>query len=260
MGIEYVGVDNTGQTVMGLCDRRFISNMCTSSKYLCWNIPDEWSMEDAATVPCAYSTCCYALYIKAKMKKGDRVLIHSGTGAVGQAAIHLAHHKGCEIFTTVGTPEKRKFIRDTFPFIPENHIGSSRDNSFEQMIFTQTNGRGVDIVLNSLAEEKLWTSIRCLAKGGRFLEIGKFDFMADNSLNLFFLSRNIQFFSVMLETLSRAPEKLKERLNMVVAINLANKAIQPIARKIFEKDEVEAAFRYMAVGKHIGKKGQFSWH
>ncbi|XP_067206014.1 fatty acid synthase-like [Linepithema humile] len=253
VGMEYVGVDNTGQRVMGIWENRCISNMCTSSKYLCWNVPDEWSMEDAATVPAAYGTCCYGLIVKANMKKGDTVLIHSGTGAVGQAAIHLAHHKGCEIFTTVGTSEKRKFIRDTFPFIPENHIGNSRDNSFEQMILSQTNGRGVDIVLNSLAEEKLQTSIRCLAKGGRFLEIGKFDFMANNLLNLSFLSKGISFYSVMLDNLFTAPQKLREHLNMVVAINLANKTIQPIARKIFEKDEVEAAFRYMAAGKHIGK-------
>ncbi|XP_067205418.1 fatty acid synthase-like [Linepithema humile] len=134
-----------------------ITNMCISYKDLYWKIPDEWSMEDAATILCAYGTCCYGLIVKANMKKSDTVLIHSGTGAVGQAAIHLAHHKGCEIFTTVDTPEKRKFIRDTFPFIPENHIGNSRDNSFEQMILSQTNGRGVDIILNSLAEEKLQT-------------------------------------------------------------------------------------------------------
>ncbi|EFN71380.1 Fatty acid synthase, partial [Camponotus floridanus] len=130
------------------------------------------TLEDAATVPCAYCTCYYGLYVKTRMKKGDKILIHSGTGAVGQAAINLALHEGCEVFVTVGTPEKRKFIRETFPSIPENHIGNSRDTSFEQMIFQQTEGRGVDIVLNSLAEEKLQASIRCLAKNGRFVEIG----------------------------------------------------------------------------------------
>ncbi|XP_067206011.1 fatty acid synthase-like [Linepithema humile] len=253
VGIEYVGVDNTGQRVMGIWENRCISNMCISYKYLCWNVPDEWSMEDAATVPCAYGTCCYGLYIKAKMKKGDTILIHSGTGAVGQAAIYLAFHEGCEIFTTVGTPKKRKFIRDTFPFIPENHIGNSRDNSFEQMIFNQTNGRGVDIVLNSLAEEKLQTSIRCLAKSGRFLEIGKFDFMANNLLNLSMLSKGIKFYSVMLDNIFLAPEEMKANFNRIVTANLVNKAIQPIARKVFKQDEVEAAFRYMAAGKHIGK-------
>lgn len=46
----------------------------------------------------------------------------------------------------------------------------------------ETNGRGVDFVMNSLAEEKLLASVRCLAKGGRFLELGKFDMANDNPL------------------------------------------------------------------------------
>jgi len=200
--------------------------------------------------------------MKGKMKKTDKILIHSGTGAVGQAAIYLAFHEGCEIFTTVGTPEKRKFIRDTFPFIPEDHIGNSRDTSFEQMILNQTNGRGVDIVLNSLAEEKLQASIRCLAKGGRFLEIGKYDFMANNMLNLSSFSKGIKFYSVLLDNLIeiKGAEDKKIHLNATIISHLKNKAIRPITRKIFKKDEVEAAFRYMTAGKHIGKVNQFSWN
>ncbi|EFN86293.1 Fatty acid synthase, partial [Harpegnathos saltator] len=130
------------------------------------------TFEDVATVPYVYAICCYALYEKGKMKKGDKILIHSGTSSVGQAAIHLALYAGCEVFTTVGTLEKRQFIRETFPSILDDHIGNSRDTSFEQMIFQQTHGQGVDIVLNFLAEEKLQASFRCLAKSGRFLEIG----------------------------------------------------------------------------------------
>ncbi|XP_029668185.1 fatty acid synthase-like, partial [Formica exsecta] len=160
IGLEYVGIDSAGRKVMGIWENRCISNMRIADRPLCWYIPDEWTLEDAATVPCAYGTCCYGLYIKTMIKKSDKILIHSGTGAIGQAAIHLALHEGCEVFTTVGTPEKRKFIRKTFPSIPEDHIGNSRDTSFEQMIFLKTNGRGVDIVLNSLAEEKLQASIR----------------------------------------------------------------------------------------------------
>ena len=87
-----------------------MANVVVADKYLSWIVPDNWTMEDAATVPCVYSTCYYALHLKGKMKKGDKVLIHSGTGGVGQAAIHLALYEGCEIFTTVGTVEKRNFI------------------------------------------------------------------------------------------------------------------------------------------------------
>jgi len=188
------------------------------------------------------------------MKKGDKVLIHSGTGGVGQAAIHLALHEGCEVFTTVGTPEKRKFIHEIFPSIPDDHIGSSRDTSFEQMIRLKTNGDGVDIVLNSLAEEKLQASVRCLARGGHFLEIGKFDLAANNSLGMMIFLKEVSFHGVLLENLlfSRLEEE-RTYLHSLLNEGLKNGAIKPLVRKVFEKDELETAFRYMATGKHIGK-------
>lgn len=210
-------------------------------------------MEDAATVPCVYSTCYYALYLRGKMKKGDKVLIHSGTGGIGQAAIHLALYEGCEVFTTVGSIEKRHFIKETFPSISEDHIGNSRDTSFEQMIMQKTEGHGVDIVLNSLAEEKLQASIRCLAKGGRFLEIGKFDMVSNNLLEIFAFSKGINFYGIMLDNLFRAKQESKVILWNIIIEGIKKRAIKPLCRKVFEKDEIETAFRYMAAGKHIGK-------
>ncbi|XP_025154781.1 fatty acid synthase-like [Harpegnathos saltator] len=155
LGFELVGYDGSGQRVMAMCPNRRISNVIINDHVMSWVIPDEWTFEDAATVPCLYATSCYALYEKGKIKKGDKVLVHLGTGGVGQAAIHLALYEGCEVFTTVGTLEKRQFVRETFPSILDDHIGNSRDISFEQMILEQTHGQGVDIVLNSLAEENL---------------------------------------------------------------------------------------------------------
>lgn len=191
--------------------------------------------------------------LSGELKKGEKILIHSGTGAVGQAAINVALHYGCEVFTTVGTQEKRKFIRDTFPTIPDDHIGNSRDTTFEQMIFKQTKGRGVDIVLNSLAEEKLQASIRCLAKKGRFLEIGKFDFMVNNTLDMSIFAKGIKFHSIMLDNIFNAPMEKRKELCLRVASEILSGAVKPICRKVFSKDEVENAFRYMAAGKHMGK-------
>lgn len=229
------------------------ANIRIADKYFSWIVPDKWTLEEAATVPCVYSTCYYALYLKGKMKKGDKVLIHCGAGGVGQAAIYLALYEGCEVFTTVGTIEKRQFIRETFPSIPEDHIGNSRDTSFEQMIIQETRGRGVDIVLNSLAEEKLQASVRCLAKGGRFLEIGKFDMASNNPLEIFAISKGITFLGILLDELFFAKPDNKIVLMDKVAEGLKNGAIKPLCRKIFKKDELETAFRYMAAGKHIGK-------
>ncbi|XP_011868859.1 PREDICTED: fatty acid synthase-like [Vollenhovia emeryi] len=253
LGFEYVGFDMHGQRIMGMCAYGGISNVCVPDKYLSWEVPDKWTLEDAATVPCVYSTCYCALYMHGKIKRRDKVLIHSGSGGVGQAAIYLALYEGCEVFTTVGTEEKRQFIRETFPSIPEENIGNSRDTSFEQMIMQRTKGRGVDIVLNSLAEEKLQASVRCLANGGRFLEIGKYDMVSNNPLDTSVFYKGINFHSILLDNFLFKCPKTVIRLQEAITDYLEKGIIKPLSRKIFKRNEVEAAFRYMASGKHIGK-------
>lgn len=165
------------------------------------------------------------------MKKGDKVLIHAGAGGIGQAAINLALHEGCEIFTTVGSLEKFRFIRNTFPQISEDHIGNSRDTSFERMIIQLTDGKGVDLVLNSLAEEKLQASVNCLAPGGRFLEIGKFDLSANNPLGMEHFLREISFQGVFLDqllTTEKSVEKLELKQLMINGIK--NGIVKPLIR------------------------------
>ncbi|KYM98433.1 Fatty acid synthase [Cyphomyrmex costatus] len=255
LGLEYVGIDVYEQRVMGIRDTDCIANVVEKDEYLVWKIPNEWTFEEAATVPCVYTTIYFALYYHGKMKKGDKVLIHSGTGGIGQAAIHVALKEGCDVFTTVGTTDKRDFIKKMFPIIPDEHIGNSRDTSFEHMIMRQTKGRGVDIVLNSLAEEKLIASVRCLAQNGRFLEIGKFDIVSNNSLGMSAFQKGISFHGIILENVMKknSAYKLKPLLFTLIKEGLENRTIKPIQAKIFPKTDIEEAFRYMASGKHTGK-------
>lgn len=167
---------------MGMVAAQGLATSVLADKGFLWEVPAAWSLEEAATVPVAYSTAYYALVVRGRMRRGDSVLIHAGTGGVGQAAIAIALHAGCAVFTTVGTADKRAFLRERFPqLLPEN-IGNSRDTSFEQLVLRRTRGRGVDLVLNSLAADKLQASLRCLALGGRFLEIGKLDLSNNSAL------------------------------------------------------------------------------
>lgn len=181
------------------------------------------------------------------------MLVHAGSGGVGQAAINIALHYGCDVFTTVGTKEKKEFIKNRFPQIPDRHIGNSRDTTFEQMVLRATRGRGVDVVLNSLAEEKLEASLRCLAPGGQFLEIGKFDLAKDNPLSLELMRRGASFHGVMLDGLFESAPCVKVQLMDRLRGGLKDGAVRPLVRTTFGKDEVEKAFRYMAGGKHKGK-------
>lgn len=180
-------------------------------------------------------------------------MVHAGTGGVGQAAINIALYYNCTVFTTVGTPEKRNFIKKHFPQIPDNHIGNSRDVSFEHMVKRGTKGRGVDYVLNSLSEEKLIASIRCLATGGCFLEIGKFDLAKDNPLYLELMRKGASFHGIMIDKFFDDSVAKKVKLVDYLRIGVKNGSVKPLARTVFEINDVEKAFRFMGAGKHLGK-------
>lgn len=178
LGLEFAGtISGTGQRVMGFNNSRALAVSILANREFLWPIPDGWTTVQASTVPVVYSTCYYALIIRAKILPGESILIHAGTGGVGLAAINICLALGCKVLVTAGTEEKRKFLMETYPKIGAECIGNSRDCSFHKMVMQQTDGKGVDIVLNSLTDEMFWTSVRCLADNGRFCEIGKYQFM-----------------------------------------------------------------------------------
>ncbi|XP_074602404.1 fatty acid synthase-like isoform X2 [Brevipalpus obovatus] len=261
IGLEYSGCDDNGNRLMGMKPSGAMATRVPLDPIdFVWPIPDEWTLEDAATVPVVYATVIYGLIMRGNLKRGESVLIHAGSGGVGIAAIHLCSSYDCTIYTTVGTPEKRQFILQRFPHLTEANIGNSRDTSFEELIFRQTGGRGVDIVLNSLSDDKLQASVRCLAPGGRFIEIGKYDGFKNSPVNLGWLDEGRSFHGVMLDALFNPSEDElvkvnyeKNRLQDLVTKFLNNGVIKPLPRTVFEMQHAEDAFRYMAAGKHMGK-------
>lgn len=238
---------------MAMVQAKSLATTCVAQRNMIWEIPEKWTMEQASTVPCVYSTVYYALAVRGKMKKGESVLIHAGSGGVGQAAISVALHAGLTVFTTVGSIEKREFLKRTFPQLKDSHIGNSRDCSFEQMIMRETQGRGVDLVLNSLAEEKLQASVRCLGLNGRFLEIGKLDLNNDSPLGMSVFLKNTSFHGILLDSVMEGDDETIEQVVGLVREGIANGAVRPLPTSVFGDQQIEQAFRFMASGKHIGK-------
>ncbi|XP_049879210.1 fatty acid synthase-like [Pectinophora gossypiella] len=252
-GFEIVGRTPNGSRVMAMVGNSGMANMVQGDRALMWCIPDEWTFEEAASVPVAYGTVYYAMVMVGQIQRGESILIHAGSGGVGQAAINVALHYGCEVFTTVGTAEKRAFIKKLFPQLKDSHIGNSRDTSFEDMIRKETKGRGVDLVLNSLSDEKLQASVRCLAYRGRFLEIGKFDISNNTPIGMYFFLKETSFHGIMLDYIFEQSWDFRKRLQDLLLTGIESGAVRPLTYCTFEKHEVETAFRYMAAGKHIGK-------
>ncbi|PYH77005.1 KR-domain-containing protein [Aspergillus uvarum CBS 121591] len=117
-------------------------------------VPDSISTADAASLPTAYSTALVCLDNVAQLQRGESVLIHAGSGAVGQACINVAQSREVIVFVTAGSVEKRAFLHKTFA-IPKSRIYNSRTPELRQCLLNETDGKGVDGVVNRLSGELL---------------------------------------------------------------------------------------------------------
>ncbi|XP_073462807.1 fatty acid synthase [Aquarana catesbeiana] len=253
LGMEFSGRDPAGKRVMGLLPAKGLATAVDADQRFLWNVPENWSLADAATVPVVYATAYYALVVRGRLRKGESVLIHSGSGGVGQAAIAICLSMGCQVFTTVGSAEKQEYLQSKFPQLNAKCFANSRNTSFEQHVLSVTGGRGVDLILNSLAEEKLQASLRCLARHGRFLEIGKYDLSNNTPLGMALFLKNVAFHGILLDALFEEGNREWEEVSDLLKSGIRDGVVKPLKSTIFTRDEVEPAFRFMAQGRHIGK-------
>ncbi|KAH9365976.1 hypothetical protein HPB48_007873 [Haemaphysalis longicornis] len=142
LGLEFSGRDCTGRRVTSMIEAQSMATVAAADPVFLWEVPEKWSLEEACTIPVAYSTAYYALVVRGKMRRGDSLLVHSGSGGVGQAAISVALSMGCTVFTTVGSFEKREFLKRRFPQLSDRNFANSRDLSFEDHVLLETEGRG----------------------------------------------------------------------------------------------------------------------
>ncbi|HEV7868194.1 MAG TPA: SDR family NAD(P)-dependent oxidoreductase, partial [Chthoniobacteraceae bacterium] len=212
-------------------------------------IPAGLSFEEAATLPVVFMTSWHALKNVARIRKGERVLVHAGAGGVGMAAIQIAHHLGAEVIASAGSPAKRALL-ETFGV---KHVIDSRRGDFAEAVMELTNRRGVDVVLNALAGEAIPMGLACLAEFGRFIEIGKRDIYQNSRIPLWPLRRNASFHVVAMDAVFHGDENLTREMLGELAELVEQRALSPLPFRAFPASRVDAAFRLMASGKHIGK-------
>ncbi len=212
-------------------------------------LPQGLSHSDAATIPSAFITAHYALNLQARLQPGETVLIHSATGGVGLAAIVLARRAGAKIIATAGTPERREHLRS----LGIEHVFASRSAGFADDVLQATQGRGVDVVLNSLSGALIEKGLKCLGPYGRFIELGKRDIHDNAAVGLKALKANISFHVVDVAALiENRPEIAARLLSEIVAMVEAGE-IQPLPARNFSAQAVVEAFQYFGAGRHIGK-------
>jgi NADPH:quinone reductase-like Zn-dependent oxidoreductase/short-subunit dehydrogenase/acyl carrier protein len=237
-----------GDRVMGFAPSSFATQLRTLETAVS-AVPEGLGMDAAAALPTVFFTAWYALRDLARLEVGERVLIHGGAGGVGIAAIQIAQLLGAEIFATAGSPEKRDFLR----LLGVTHVYDSRSLDFVDAILQETQGGGVDVVLNSLSGEAIRRNLQILRPFGRFLEIGKRDFFENTPMHLRPFRNNLSYFGIDADQLLAGRPALTRRVFQEVVEHFAQGALFPLPVTQFSAAQVVEAFRHMQQARHIGK-------
>ncbi|MFF6816300.1 SDR family NAD(P)-dependent oxidoreductase, partial [Streptomyces sp. NPDC012403] len=208
-------------------------------------VPGGWSFEQAASVPVVFLTAYYGLVELGGLRAGESVLVHAGAGGVGMAAVQIARHLGAEVFATA-SEGKWETLRSLG--LEDDHIADSRSLGFEERIRAVTGGRGVDVVLNSLAGEFVDASLRLLADGGRLLEMGKTDIRDAGAVESAYAGVSYQAYDL----LEVGSERIGALLGELMGLFAAG-ALVPVPVRSFDVRRAPEAFRFMSQAKHVGK-------
>ncbi len=226
-----------------------IGNRAIARDYQVFRKPDALSMEQAASVLSVYVTAYYSLIHLARLRKGQRVLIHSAMGGVGQAAIALARHAGAEVYATAGSDAKREQLRA----LGVRAAFDSHSLDWYDDLEAATGGEGVDVVLNSLAGRHIALCLEALRPGGWHCEIGKVDIYADSSLSLSVFRKNLRFAAIDVDRLMNDDPYLTRELSQECLDLLEQGAVPPLPITTFPYRDYEEPLRLMTTGRHTGK-------
>jgi len=242
------GVDDlaSGDSVVAACELGIAASHVTIPASRVVRAPPRVALTVAAGAPIAFLTARYGLEHLARVRAGDRVLVHAAAGAVGLAAIQVGRALGAEVLATASRP-KWDLVRS----MGVAHIFDSRSLPVADAVRAVTEGRGVDVILGSLAGEMLLRSFDLLAPGGRILQIGK-----QGNLTKELASRirpDVEYHAYdLIELARREPEEMRALLDMTMR-DIDTGRLLPLPTRVVSVRDAPSIFRSMAQGKHTGK-------
>lgn len=235
-----------GDRVHGIALGTFRSYAKTNPKLLA-KLPDHLSYVEGASLPAIMLTAHYGLNHLAKIKSGDKVLIHTAAGGVGLMAVQLAQNVGAEIYATASKSKHHVLQR-----MGVAHVYDSRSTSFAAQILQDTDNQGVDVVLNTLTSEGFKeATLQCLRLGGTLVEISKRNIYTSEEMRQ--LRSDVEYHIMALYTMfTEAPDTIQQLMQELGKMIEAGK-IKPPPIITYPIEEVSHAFRYMQSAKHVGK-------
>ena len=235
-----------GDKVCGIAFGSF-RTFANTNPQLIAKLPDNLSFKEGASLPTIMMTTWYALQHLAHIKAGDKVLIHTGAGGVGLLAIQIAKLAGAIIYTTASAG-KQAYLRN----LGVEHIYDSRTNAYGSSILRDTQGAGVDIILNTLTQPGFKeASLACLKPGGIFLEISKRAIYSIEEMKQ--LRNDVIYHIIALDMMfTQAPDKIQQLLQELTPL-LKEGSLKAPHITPYSITTLPQAMKFMQQGKNIGK-------
>ncbi|KAK4443906.1 KR domain-protein [Podospora aff. communis PSN243] len=217
-------------------------------------MPTGLSFEQGATMQVVFATAIYALLDTGRLSPGMSVLIHSACGGAGLAALQVCKMVAdVTVYCTVSNERKIDHLVQQFD-IPRERIFGSRDDGFLEGVLRATGGQGVDLVFNSLAGELLHASWKCVARGGKMLELGKRDLSGSAKLDMSLFLDNRSYCGIDLAYLLVHRQHIVRDCIIRMLAFYDQGLVGPLEPIVeFDAANVKHAFRHLQAGEHIGK-------
>ena len=213
-------------------------------------LPKGYSMAEAACIPETFITVWSNLFIRGKLQKNEKVLIHGGASGIGTTAIQLAKHFGAKVYATAGSDEKCQVVEKLGAIKCFNY----KTKEFEKEINQLTNKQGVDVILDMVAGPYISRNLKCLSINGRLVIIAVQGGIKDevNFANIMIKRQTITG-----STLRPQPSTKKtEYVNSLFknAWEYLDKGkIKPIIQREFLLSDASEAHKALEKGDHVGK-------
>ncbi len=260
MGLEVAGeVAALGANASGFFPGHKVTALCNGGGYAeyvavpaaqCLHWPDGYDARLAAAIPENFFTVWANVFELGQLKPGESLLAHGGTSGIGLTAIQLARAFGCRVFATAGSEEKCRFL-EQYGVTAINY----KTQDFTAIVAEQTEGRGVNVILDMVGAPYAARNLKTLAKGGRLVMVGVMEGGKADGFDLrLVMVKNLTVTGSTMRPRSTAEKgALAQALKHKVWPLLGARKVEPVVDKVFELEDVGAAHALMEASTHIGK-------
>ncbi|XP_054279479.1 fatty acid synthase-like [Macrosteles quadrilineatus] len=238
--VDYSGVLK-GQRVMGVASLDPEANILTPDPILMWSVPADWTLEDAATTPVAYTMAYICVIEKAKVYQGEHVLVHAGCSPLGQAVISVALQAGAKVLVSVKNEQEIKLLTDRFPTIKDRDVFVLNKEDINVAVRKRIGGKGVEVIVSCLRGNDFQSTVKVADVDCRIIHLSEIRVEDREIIGLYNFFQNRSIFGVSLNSIDTFNDESKIDLQKMLKDGISQGVVMPLKKRLFQiKDLTDA--------------------